>query len=149
MSSLAGETFTPTPEKIFRAVEEVMQLCRGGYSVCILINNVGIVSFRDPFGIRPRAPDPPLTQRSRPATRTRLKPNKVTTPSVAPTVGFNVEQFAKGSLDFTVFDMSGASKYRNLWEKYYSDAQAIVFVVDTSDKLRMCVVKVSCSRLAA
>ena len=73
----------------------------------------------------------------------------MTTPSVAPTVGFNVEQFAKGSLDFTVFDMSGASKYRNLWEKYYSDAQAIVFVVDTSDKLRMCVVKVSCPRLAA
>ena len=53
MSSLAGETFTPTPEKIFRAIEEVMQLCRGGYSVCILINNVGIVSFRDPNGIRP------------------------------------------------------------------------------------------------
>eukprot|EP00943_MAST-04B_sp_MAST-4B-sp1_P005468 g5468.t1 len=55
MSSLAGETFTPTPEKIFRAIEEVAQLCRGGYSVCILINNVGIVSFRDPYGIRPFA----------------------------------------------------------------------------------------------
>jgi amidophosphoribosyltransferase len=55
MSSLAGETFTPTPEKIFRAIEEVTQLCRGGYSVCILINNVGIVSFRDPNGIRPFA----------------------------------------------------------------------------------------------
>ena len=53
LSTLAGETFVPTPEKIFRAMEEVASLCRGGYSITILINNVGIVSFRDPFGIRP------------------------------------------------------------------------------------------------
>jgi len=37
--------------------------------------------------------------------------------------------------------MSGAGKYRNLWEHYYKDAQAIIFVIDCSDKLRMCVVK--------
>ena len=60
---------------------------------------------------------------------------------VTPTVGFNVEQFSRSSIDFTVFDMSGAGKYRNLWEHYYKDAQAIIFVIDCSDKLRMCVVK--------
>ena len=34
--------------------------------------------------------------------------------------------------------MSGAGRYRNLWEQYYKDAQAIIFVIDSSDKLRMC-----------
>ena len=62
---------------------------------------------------------------------------------MVPTVGFSVEEFEKGALRFNVCDMSGANKYRSLWEKYYKDAQAIVFVIDTSDKFRMCVVKVS------
>ena len=42
-------------------------------------------------------------------------------------------------LNFTVFDMSGAGRYRNLWEQYYKDCNAIIYVVDTADKLRMCV----------
>ena len=71
----------------------------------------------------------------------RPKPNAEKKTSV-PTVGFNMEAFEKGSLRFNVFDMSGANKYRSLWEKYYKDAEAVVFVVDTSDKFRMCVVKV-------
>ena len=70
-----------------------------------------------------------------------LKPKKVALTEVTPTVGFNVEQFSRSSINFTVFDMSGAGKYRNLWEHYYKDAQAIIFVIDCSDKLRMCVVK--------
>lgn len=42
-------------------------------------------------------------------------------------------------LTFTVFDMSGAGRYRTLWEQYYREADAVVFVVDSADKLRMCV----------
>jgi ADP-ribosylation factor-like protein 6 len=37
--------------------------------------------------------------------------------------------------------MSGASKYRNLWESHIKDCQAVVFVVDSSDKFRMVVAK--------
>ena len=37
--------------------------------------------------------------------------------------------------------MSGQGRYRNLWEHYYEETQAIIFVVDSSDKLRMSVVK--------
>ena len=76
-----------------------------------------------------------------PLTQLRLKPQEKKR-SAVPTVGFNMEEFEKGGLQFSVFDMSGASKYRSLWEKYYKDAEAVVFVVDTSDKFRMCVVKV-------
>ena len=39
-------------------------------------------------------------------------------------------------MSFTVFDMSGAGRYRNLWENYYADADAIIYVIDTSDKVR-------------
>ncbi|XP_056415297.1 ADP-ribosylation factor-like protein 6 isoform X4 [Hyla sarda] len=37
--------------------------------------------------------------------------------------------------------MSGQGRYRNLWEHYYKEGQAIIFVIDSSDKLRMVVAK--------
>lgn len=37
--------------------------------------------------------------------------------------------------------MSGAGKYRMLWEQYYNDVKAVVYVVDASDKLRLVVAK--------
>jgi GTPase SAR1 family protein len=40
-----------------------------------------------------------------------------------------------------MFDMSGAGKYRNLWEAYYRNCQAVIFVVDSADKIRMVVAK--------
>lgn len=33
--------------------------------------------------------------------------------------------------------MSGAGRYRALWEQYYADAAAAVFVVDSADRLRL------------
>jgi len=45
------------------------------------------------------------------------------------------------NVGFTAFDMSGQGRYRNLWEHYYKECQGIVFVVDSSDKLRMVVAK--------
>lgn len=41
------------------------------------------------------------------------------------------------AVNFKVFDMSGAGRYRNLWEKYYKDAQGIIYVIDSADKIRM------------
>ncbi|XP_062311933.1 ADP-ribosylation factor-like protein 6 isoform X2 [Osmerus eperlanus] len=52
------------------------------------------------------------------------------TQDIVPTIGFNIEKFKSSSLSFTVFDMSGQSRYRNLWEHYYN-----------GDQLRMVVAK--------
>ncbi|CAK4119204.1 unnamed protein product [Aphanomyces euteiches] len=70
-----------------------------------------------------------------------LKPKKLQSHEVAPTVGFQVEEFSKNNLSFTVFDMSGQSRYRSLWENYYADVQAIIFVMDSTDTIRMCVAR--------
>ena len=37
--------------------------------------------------------------------------------------------------------MSGQGKYRELWQQYYENSEAAIFVVDASDKLRIAVAK--------
>merc|ERR1719443_131763 len=57
------------------------------------------------------------------------------------TVGFTTEEFQKHGINFTAFDMSGQSRYRNLWEHYYGDVEGIIVVIDSTDRLRFAVVK--------
>ncbi|XP_037646151.1 ADP-ribosylation factor-like protein 6 isoform X3 [Sebastes umbrosus] len=71
----------------------------------------------------------------------QLKPSNTQAQEIVPTIGFNIEKFKSSSLSFTVFDMSGQSRYRNLWEHYYKESHAIIFVIDSGDKLRMVVAK--------
>jgi len=71
-----------------------------------------------------------------------LKPKKaVSSAETVPTIGLNTEEFAKNGVQFTAFDMSGQNRYRNLWEHYFKDAEAIVFVVDSTDRIRFVVAK--------
>jgi len=69
-----------------------------------------------------------------------LKPKKASLETV-PTVGFATEEFQKHGVNFCAFDMSGQSRYRNLWEHYWGDVEGIIVVVDATDKLRFAVVK--------
>ncbi|XP_065151861.1 ADP-ribosylation factor-like protein 6 [Paramisgurnus dabryanus] len=71
----------------------------------------------------------------------QLKPTTAQAQDIVPTIGFSIEKFKTSSLSFTVFDMSGQGRYRNLWEHYYKDGHAIIFVIDSGDKLRMVVAK--------
>lgn len=43
---------------------------------------------------------------------------------------------------FTAFDMSGAGRYRNLWEHHFKSCQGIVFVIDSSDRMRLGKIKI-------
>ena len=70
-----------------------------------------------------------------------LKPDEQKRQDIVPTIGFHTEKIQTRSLQFTCFDMSGQGRYRNLWEAYYRECHGIIFVVDSSDKLRMSVAK--------
>ncbi|KAK9512640.1 hypothetical protein O3M35_001018 [Rhynocoris fuscipes] len=63
--------------------------------------------------------------------------------SIVPTVGLNVEHFRckYQNVLFTTFDMSGQGRYRYLWERYYKTCDGIIFVVDSSDRLRLAVAR--------
>ncbi|XP_046742803.1 E3 ubiquitin-protein ligase TRIM23-like [Diprion similis] len=53
-----------------------------------------------------------------------------------PTIGFNVESLEYKNLVFALWDVGGQHKLRPLWKHYYHNTQAVVFVVDASDRLR-------------
>uniref|UniRef100_A0A8D9EZ05 ADP-ribosylation factor-like protein 6 n=1 Tax=Cacopsylla melanoneura TaxID=428564 RepID=A0A8D9EZ05_9HEMI len=70
-----------------------------------------------------------------------LKSDEDKVHTIIPTVGLNIEKFKSHNVQFTAFDMSGHGKYRDLWEHYYRECEGIIFVIDSSDTLRIAVVR--------
>ena len=54
-----------------------------------------------------------------------------------PTIGFNVEQVEYKNIKFNVWDVGGQDKIRPMWRHYYPNTDALIFVVDSSDKARI------------
>ncbi|RZF37871.1 hypothetical protein LSTR_LSTR007724 [Laodelphax striatellus] len=65
----------------------------------------------------------------------KLKQNEFM--AVIPTIGFNVESVDYKSVRFNIWDIGGQPKLRPLWKHYYLNTQAVVFVIDSSDKERL------------
>lgn len=64
--------------------------------------------------------------------------NKVKTQhfmQTAPTVGLNIETITFGNLELLIFDIGGRA--RSLWSHYYENLDALVFVVDSTDRSRL------------
>ena len=57
--------------------------------------------------------------------------------ATVPTLGFNVETVSYRNIEFMVWDMGGQDKIRQLWSHYYEGTQALIFVVDSSDRARL------------
>lgn len=54
-----------------------------------------------------------------------------------PTIGFNVEEVTYKTMKMIVWDVGGQDKIRQLWRYYYQDTDALIFVVDASDRERL------------
>ncbi|KAL3316645.1 ADP-ribosylation factor, Arf Arf6, partial [Cichlidogyrus casuarinus] len=76
----------------------------------------------------------------------RLKLNSDVT--TIPTVGFNVETVTYKKVRFNVWDVGGQEKIRPLWRHYYTGTQGLIFVVDSTDRLRMADARVELHKIA-
>jgi len=56
---------------------------------------------------------------------------------IPPTVGLNIGKLDVARSKLVFWDLGGQSGLRVLWDKYFSDAHALVYVVDSTDQKRM------------
>ena len=71
---------------------------------------------------------PPLAPDASPRARAR---------HAARRAGFNVEKVQYKNVQFTVWDVGGQEKLRPLWKHYFSNTDALIYVVDCLDKDRI------------
>ena len=51
-----------------------------------------------------------------------------------PTIGFNVETVTYKNLKFQVWDLGGQTSIRPYWRCYYTNTDAVIYVVDSADR---------------
>ncbi|TIB05227.1 hypothetical protein E3P96_01300 [Wallemia ichthyophaga] len=57
--------------------------------------------------------------------------------SISPTLGFNIKTFIHRGYTLNVWDVGGQRTLRPYWRNYFEQNDAVVWVVDSSDTLRM------------
>lgn len=72
----------------------------------------------------------------------RIKTKYSTTPGLAmekitPTIGMNLAKLNHLGAQVIIWDLGGQIKMRSIWEKYYAEANAVIFVVDSQDVGRL------------
>ncbi|XP_064604826.1 ADP-ribosylation factor-related protein 1-like [Liolophura sinensis] len=58
--------------------------------------------------------------------------SKVTT-----TVGLNIGKIDIGSTRLNFWDLGGQEELQSLWDKYYAESHAVIYIVDSSDRERI------------
>ena len=64
----------------------------------------------------------------------KLKLGEIVT--TIPTIGFNVETVEYKNLSFTIWDVGGQAKMRQIWENYARNIQGIIWMIDSNDSSR-------------
>ncbi|KAG1753284.1 ADP-ribosylation factor family-domain-containing protein [Suillus lakei] len=57
--------------------------------------------------------------------------------SVSPTLGFNIKTFIHRKYTLNIWDVGGQRTLRPYWRNYFEQTDAIVWVVDSGDRMRM------------
>ncbi|CAB3374709.1 ADP-ribosylation factor-related protein 1 [Cloeon dipterum] len=61
-----------------------------------------------------------------------LNPSKITT-----TVGLNIGQIDIKGVRLSFWDLGGQEELQSLWDKYYAESHAVIYVVDSADRERI------------
>lgn len=56
---------------------------------------------------------------------------------VLPTVGLNIARFEAYGSPLVFWDLGGQAGLRSIWDKYYGESHALLFVVDATDRARL------------
>jgi len=57
--------------------------------------------------------------------------------TISPTLGFEIKTFVHDKYTLNIWDVGGQRMLRPYWRNYFEQTDAIVWVVDSSDRLRM------------
>eukprot|EP01111_Echinosteliopsis_oligospora_P001060 TRINITY_DN1139_c0_g1_i1.p1 TRINITY_DN1139_c0_g1~~TRINITY_DN1139_c0_g1_i1.p1 ORF type:complete len:179 (-),score=33.25 TRINITY_DN1139_c0_g1_i1:75-611(-) len=61
--------------------------------------------------------------------------------ATTPTIGSNVEEFTYKNIRFLMWDLGGQEVLRSSWNTYYINSQAVILVIDSTDRDRLSTVK--------
>lgn len=61
-----------------------------------------------------------------------MNPKYITT-----TVGLNIGQIDMQGIRLSFWDLGGQQELQSLWDKYYQESHAIIYVIDSHDRERM------------
>merc|ERR1711879_398459 len=56
---------------------------------------------------------------------------------IMPTQGFNIKSLVQGEFKLNVWDIGGQKTIRPYWSNYFESSDALVYVVDSSDRRRL------------
>ena len=66
---------------------------------------------------------------------------------IIPTVGLNLAKIEKRSAEFTFQDVGGQKVLRKIWDKYFTECNGAIFVIDGADQSKFDEVKSTLDRL--
>ena len=55
---------------------------------------------------------------------------------IPPTIGLNFAKIERKAGEFTFWDVGGQNVLRKIWDKYYSECNAVIFMIDGCDHIR-------------
>ena len=57
--------------------------------------------------------------------------------TISPTLGFNIKTLEHNNYKLNVWDVGGQKSLRSYWRNYFESTDGVIWVVDSSDRLRM------------
>ena len=65
------------------------------------------------------------------------KTNPMPFDKIPPTIGLNIGRIELNNVKAIFWDLGGQNSFRVIWDKYYSEAHGLIYIVDSSDSERL------------